>query len=143
MWDWPGLLVPNEPYGFCGRKAPSKKKKKTDLENDNPGKSNVVKGDSPLERIESSGLAAGVILIPVDAGVIGWGVVAMHGGTAIAADTFIFIKRQVLTLPHATFTWWTADVVWFVWLVVWPIPYVISEIKETKNKRWKSFMHTQ
>lgn len=98
----------------------------THLENDNPGESNVVKGNCSLERIESQGLAAGVILIPVDARVIGGGIVAMHCGTAIAADPLVLIKWQVLTFPHATFTWWTADVVCFEWLVVWPPQYVIS-----------------
>ena len=98
----------------------------TDLENDNPGKSNVVKGDGSLERINSIGLAAGVILVPVDAGAVGGGVVAVHGGTAIAADPLILVKRQVVACPHATFTRRTADVFCFVGLVVTPVPYVLS-----------------
>ena len=65
------------------------------LENGHPGQPYVVEADGALEGILPPGLTPGVVLVPVDARVVGRAVVGVHPGGAVTLDTLVHVQREV------------------------------------------------
>lgn len=79
----------------------------TDLEDGNPGITNVVKVYSPLEGIGLSGRAVGVILVPVDAGGVVCAIVSCH--VQLALPALLVERGDGGAQAHAVLPWLRTD----------------------------------
>lgn len=76
-----------------------------------PCQANVVEGDSSLEGVVGRRLALGVILVPVDTGLLCRRVSRARDGTIVANHVSDLVVRQVGTLVHAVVLRLRADVI--------------------------------
>lgn len=83
----------------------------TDQEDGNPGEADVVKRDGALEGVVPLGLALGVVLVPVDAGLVCGDVVAPGESRGVADEFPVLGWRQVPAAVHPVVLGLGADVV--------------------------------